>query len=58
MFSPLSYGRMFSRDNDRRETLVGVSRTVLFSRRVINRFLKTRNEKALFLDPRDSILKT
>ena len=58
-FSPLSYGRMFSRDNDQRETLIllGVSSTVLFSLREINRFLKTLSsfcifEKALFLDPR------
>ena len=45
IFSPLSYGRMFSCDNE------------------INRFLEILSsfcifEKALFLDPRDSILET
>ena len=62
MFSPLSYGRMFSCDNNRRET-PGVSSTVLFFLPEINRFLETLSsfcifEKALFLDPRDSILET
>ena len=59
MFSPQStHGRMFSRDNDRRETLEQYN-----SLREINRFLETLSsvcisEKALFLDPRDSMLET
>ena len=61
-FSPLSYGRMFSCDNDRRNTCpLGVSSTVLFFLREINRFLETLSsfcifEKALLLETRDSIL--
>ena len=63
-FSPLSYGRMFSCDNDRRNTCpLGVSSTVLFFLREINRFLETLSsfcifEKALLLDTRDSRLET
>ena len=59
MFSPQStHGRMFSRDNDRRETLEQYN-----SLREIKRFLETLSsfcisEKASFLDPRNSILET
>ena len=59
-FSPQSTrGRMFSRDNDRRETLEQYN-----SLREINRFLEFTLssfcifEKALFLDPRNSRLET
>ena len=61
-FSPLSYGRMFSCDNDRRNTCpLGVSSTVLFFLREINRFLETLSsfcifEKALLLETRYSRL--